>query len=314
MATAGDGTVDDAGGLRRWRRWGTCLSERAWGTVREDLAARDGDAWSYFPFRHAAPALPGAGTGTVPAGWCDDGRPCAWASKPCGTGRPDPQERPYTASPTRRATTARTSRTTGSTPTTCRRTRTRRWSYKYPQAAFPYDDLLRTNSAARQDDRQVSCSDALPRVARTGTSTSTVEYAKASPEEARPAHHGHQPRRPTPRHPRSSAALVPQHLALGRQEPAPTIGGRGRGRAHRATRSRRALVLPSRRRSTTPELLFCENEDEQRPAVRLAQRVGDHEGRRRPVRRPRADDAGVAASGLKVAAHVSGRCSSPAAR
>ena len=36
-------------GSADWRRWGTYLSERAWGTVREDYSA-DGEAWSYFPF------------------------------------------------------------------------------------------------------------------------------------------------------------------------------------------------------------------------------------------------------------------------
>ena len=35
-----------------WRRWGPYLSERAWGTVREDYSA-DGRAWEYFPFEHA---------------------------------------------------------------------------------------------------------------------------------------------------------------------------------------------------------------------------------------------------------------------
>ena len=30
-----------------WRRWGPYLSERQWGTVREDYSD-DGDAWSYF--------------------------------------------------------------------------------------------------------------------------------------------------------------------------------------------------------------------------------------------------------------------------
>ncbi|HEV2908906.1 MAG TPA: hypothetical protein VGX02_06495, partial [Candidatus Eremiobacteraceae bacterium] len=36
----------------RWRRWGTYLSERQWGTVREDYSA-DGNAWDYFPFEMA---------------------------------------------------------------------------------------------------------------------------------------------------------------------------------------------------------------------------------------------------------------------
>ncbi len=35
-----------------WRRWGPYLSERAWGTVREDYSA-EGTAWDYFPFEDA---------------------------------------------------------------------------------------------------------------------------------------------------------------------------------------------------------------------------------------------------------------------
>jgi hypothetical protein len=35
-----------------WKRWGPYLSERAWGTVREDYSP-DGSAWDYFPHDHA---------------------------------------------------------------------------------------------------------------------------------------------------------------------------------------------------------------------------------------------------------------------
>jgi len=35
-----------------WLKWGPYLSERQWGTVREDYSA-DGDAWNYFPHEHA---------------------------------------------------------------------------------------------------------------------------------------------------------------------------------------------------------------------------------------------------------------------
>ena len=41
---------DDATG---WRRWGPYVTERAWGTVREDYSA-DGDAWDYLPHDHGA--------------------------------------------------------------------------------------------------------------------------------------------------------------------------------------------------------------------------------------------------------------------
>ena len=35
-----------------WKRWGPYLSERAWGTVREDYSPY-GEAWNYFPHDHA---------------------------------------------------------------------------------------------------------------------------------------------------------------------------------------------------------------------------------------------------------------------
>ncbi len=35
-----------------WKKWGPYLSERAWGTVREDYSA-GGEAWEYFPHDHA---------------------------------------------------------------------------------------------------------------------------------------------------------------------------------------------------------------------------------------------------------------------
>src|SRR6185437_11003133 len=35
-------------GTAAWRLWGPYLSERAWGTVREDYSAH-GDVWTYFP-------------------------------------------------------------------------------------------------------------------------------------------------------------------------------------------------------------------------------------------------------------------------
>jgi hypothetical protein len=40
---------DDATG---WRRWGPYLSDRSWGTVREDYSP-DGDAWLYLTYDHA---------------------------------------------------------------------------------------------------------------------------------------------------------------------------------------------------------------------------------------------------------------------
>ena len=38
---------DDREGRAAWKKWGPYLSERQWGTVREDYSS-NGDAWNYF--------------------------------------------------------------------------------------------------------------------------------------------------------------------------------------------------------------------------------------------------------------------------
>src|SRR5687767_4078556 len=43
---------EEATRVRNWKRWGPYLSERQWGTVREDYSAW-GDAWGYFPHEQA---------------------------------------------------------------------------------------------------------------------------------------------------------------------------------------------------------------------------------------------------------------------
>ena len=43
---------DDRERKANWKRWGPYLSERQWGTVREDYSA-DGNAWDYLPHEHA---------------------------------------------------------------------------------------------------------------------------------------------------------------------------------------------------------------------------------------------------------------------
>jgi len=45
-----------------WRRFGPYVSERAWGTVREDYSP-NGDAWAYFPHDLAASKAYRARTG-----------------------------------------------------------------------------------------------------------------------------------------------------------------------------------------------------------------------------------------------------------
>jgi hypothetical protein len=52
LAEATGRAEDDLFEANPWYEWGPYLSERAWGTVREDYSA-DGDAWSSFPHDHA---------------------------------------------------------------------------------------------------------------------------------------------------------------------------------------------------------------------------------------------------------------------
>ncbi|MCB1113345.1 MAG: glucosidase [Chlamydiia bacterium] len=52
LTAEGRRLVEARGDIKKWRKWGPYLSERQWGTVREDYS-KDGDAWNYFPYEHA---------------------------------------------------------------------------------------------------------------------------------------------------------------------------------------------------------------------------------------------------------------------
>ena len=67
---------------RSWRHWGPYLSERQWGTVREDYSP-DGTAWDYFPHDHARSRAYRWGEDGI-AGFGDDHLRCACRSR-CGT-------------------------------------------------------------------------------------------------------------------------------------------------------------------------------------------------------------------------------------
>ena len=54
IRTAEQLRLEEAREGKKWRRWGTYMSERQWGTVRENYSA-SGDAWNYLPFDHAQP-------------------------------------------------------------------------------------------------------------------------------------------------------------------------------------------------------------------------------------------------------------------
>jgi hypothetical protein len=167
--------------LRRahWNRWGPFLSERAWGTVREDYSSV-GDAWGYFPFDHAARrAYRWSEDGL--AGICDRHQRICFAIA-LWNGRDEIlKERLFGL--------------TGeegnhgedlkeyyfyldNTPTHSYM----KYLYKYPQAAFPYRQL-------REENRRRTRHDAEYELADTGVFAEgryfdvLVEYAKASPED-----------------------------------------------------------------------------------------------------------------------------------
>lgn len=57
------------GDASSWHQWGPYVSERAWGTVREDYSW-NGDAWNYFPYDLAHSKVYRWGEDAI-AGWCD---------------------------------------------------------------------------------------------------------------------------------------------------------------------------------------------------------------------------------------------------
>ncbi|HWE57733.1 MAG TPA: hypothetical protein VG435_19685 [Acidimicrobiales bacterium] len=125
-----------------WRRWGPYLSERAWGTVREDYSP-GGDAWTYLPFEHA-PARAFRWSEDGLAGMCDDQQIACLALSLWNGRDPVLKDRPYglTGEQGNHGEDAKDYWWyLDATPTSS----WMRWRYHYPQAAFPYDDLLDVN-------------------------------------------------------------------------------------------------------------------------------------------------------------------------
>ena len=168
-------------GSADWRRWGTYLSERAWGTVREDYSA-DGEAWSYFPFEQAQSRAYRWNEDGL-AGWCDrDQTICLGLALWNGVDR-ILKERPYGLS-NEQGNHGEDVKDywfyTDNLPTHAYASMV----YKYPQAVFPYDDLLRTNQGRGQDLGEYELFDALRDdwLANRYFDVEVV-YAKASPED-----------------------------------------------------------------------------------------------------------------------------------
>jgi hypothetical protein len=166
-------------GLAPWSLWGSYLSERQWGTVREDYSA-DGDAWTSFPHDHARSRVYRWGEDGL-LGLCDkqcrlcfsvalwNGADPILKERPFGLGNPEANHgedlKDYFFH-------------LANTPTHS----FLRALYKYPQRGFPYADLLAENRRRGRDEPEYELVD-------TGIFNDNryfdvvIEYAKAGPED-----------------------------------------------------------------------------------------------------------------------------------
>ena len=166
-------------GKKPWRKWGPYLSERQWGTVREDYS-EDGNAWDYFTHDQARSRAYHWGEDGL-AG-ISDGNQLLCFSVALWNGK-DPilKERLFglTNSESNHGEDVKEYYFyLDSTPTHSYM----KYLYKYPQAAFPYGDLIETSKRRNRGDMEYELLD-------TGIFNGDryfdvfVEYAKQSPED-----------------------------------------------------------------------------------------------------------------------------------
>jgi hypothetical protein len=162
-----------------WRKWGPYLSERQWGTVREDYS-HDGNAWNYFTHDHARSRAYHWGEDGL-AGLSDDRQLLCFAVALWNGKDPILKERLFglTNSEGNHGEDVKEYYFyLDNIPTHSYM----KYLYKYPQAAFPYDDLVRTNHARNRSDMEYELLD-------TGVFDADryfdvfVEYAKNTPED-----------------------------------------------------------------------------------------------------------------------------------
>ena len=162
-----------------WRRWGPYLSERQWGTVREDYSD-SGNAWDYFSHDQARSRAYRWGEDGL-AGVSDDRQLLCFALALWNGRDPILKERLFglTNSEGNHGEDVKEYYFyLDSTPTHSYM----KYLYKYPQAAFPYADLVETNRGRGKHEFEYELLD-------TGVFDQDryfdvfVEYAKASPED-----------------------------------------------------------------------------------------------------------------------------------
>ncbi len=166
-------------GEAAWKKWGPYLSERQWGTVREDYS-KDGNAWDYFSHDQARSRAYHWGEDGL-AGFSDDKQLLCFSLALWNGKDPIVKERLFglTNSEGNHGEDVKEYYFyLDSTPTHSYM----KYLYKYPQAAFPYDNLVSTNKQRSRTDMEYELLD-------TGVFNDDrywdvfVEYAKPSAED-----------------------------------------------------------------------------------------------------------------------------------
>jgi hypothetical protein len=164
---------------RHWKRWGPYLAERAWSTVREDYSPY-GTAWEYFPHDQARSRAYRWNEDGL-AGICDRHQFICFSLALWNHHDPILKERLFglTGNEGNHAEDAKELYFyLDSTPTHSYM----RYLYKYPQAGYPYEELVAKNRNRGRDHREFELLD-------TGLFNDGryfdvfVEYAKAAPED-----------------------------------------------------------------------------------------------------------------------------------
>jgi hypothetical protein len=162
-----------------WRRWGPYLSERQWGTVREDYSP-SGTAWEFFPHDHARSRAYRWGEDGL-AGIADNHQRLCFALALWNGRDPILKERLFglTGSQGNHGEDVKEYYFyLDSTPTHSYM----KYLYKYPQAAFPYEQLVEANRQRNRGDLEYELLD-------TGVFGDNrycdilVEYAKATTDD-----------------------------------------------------------------------------------------------------------------------------------
>src|SRR6202046_491551 len=127
-----------------WKHWGPYLSERQWGTVREDYSP-GGTAWEYFPHDHARSRAYRWGEDGI-GGLCDGEQLVCLSLGLCNARDPILKERLFgltNAEGNHGEDVKEYYFYVDNLPTHSYE----RYLYKYPQAEFPYNDLVTVNRA-----------------------------------------------------------------------------------------------------------------------------------------------------------------------